>query len=82
MILEGIKLTALGMMVVFSFLVFLVLVMKATASILRQNTKDEQALLAAKKAAKTPARPPEPPKKDPVPVIAAAISAHRSQGQG
>lgn len=80
MIIEGLKLTILGMGVVFCFLVLLLLLIILSAKLLAPFTEKEISLATAKK----PARPRKKPASSgdnlkQTAIISAAVAAHRAQ---
>ncbi len=78
MIIEGLKLTLLGMVVVFAFLVLLVLVVKLSTKILKPFTDREASALGALKSRKTWPSSARDDRKI-MAVISAAVAAHRGR---
>lgn len=80
MIIEGVKLTCLGMGVVYLFLGLLVVVIHLTSRLLRPFTAREEAIyLAAPEKKKVPQRRPDDQQQRLLAVISAAIAAHRAK---
>ncbi|MDM8551615.1 OadG family protein [Desulfobacterales bacterium HSG2] len=77
MIIEGVKLTLLGMVVVFSFLILLILVIRLSAKLLKEYTAKEAAEVAAPRRRKSVSSVEENRKL--VGIISAALAAHRAR---
>jgi oxaloacetate decarboxylase (Na+ extruding) subunit gamma len=80
MIIQGLKLTILGMGVVFSFLVVLLLLIFLASKLLAPFTEKEISLAAAKKPARPRKKPPSSGDNLKLTaVISAAVAAHRTR---
>lgn len=82
MIFEGFKLSAIGMLVVFSFLVLLVLVVVVFTEILKPYTQQEARELERLTRARSLRSRSPMDRSRLVAVISAAISAHRDRMRG
>lgn len=79
MIVEGVKLTLLGVGVVYLFLTLLVVVIKISSWVLRTYTKREEAAYMAVPVQKNTNRRAEDEQQRIMAVISAAIAAHRAR---
>ena len=79
MIIQGLKLTMLGMMVVFSFLGLLLLVMHLCVKLLKPYTQKEASLIASHKPSGFRKRVSPDTNLKLTAVISAAITAHRAR---
>ncbi|RJR17133.1 MAG: hypothetical protein C4582_13595 [Desulfobacteraceae bacterium] len=77
MIIEGLKLTIIGMSIVFAFLLFLIFVIKITAAVLKKSTRKEEELFNFKKIPITNGKAQEENNTKLLAVISASITAHR-----
>ncbi|MHB8763698.1 MAG: OadG family protein [Deferrisomatales bacterium] len=80
MIVEGLKLTVLGMAVVYLFLALLIAVINLSARLLRPWTERE-ALAAASAAARGRGASAQEKNRKVMAVIGAAVAAHRGRGR-
>lgn len=80
MIVEGLKLTFLGMLVVFAFLTLLVIVVRLSSKILKPLT-DKEALAFAFGTSKESRRSTDNVDRKLLAVISAAIAAHKRRTQ-
>ncbi len=79
MIIQGLKLTLLGMIVVISFLFLLLIIIHLSARLLKSYTLNEASAITSHKPSGTwKAKPPEDNHKLTA-VISAAIAAHRKR---
>ncbi len=78
MIIEGIKLTVIGMVVVYFFLVFMVMVIHLFSKLLKSFTEEEASLLDFQSVKKKKPLPAFDDKKITA-IISAAIAAHRAR---
>ena len=79
MIFEGLKLAIIGMLVVFSFLILLVLIVKISAVLLKPLTEKEERELMIRKRKKTARNRSMLGEGRLTAVISAAVAAHRSR---
>lgn len=79
MIIEGLKLTLLGMMVVYSFLGLLIIIAYLCAKILKPFTEREASAYAFQMRRKDHAISPAADQRKIMAVISASISAHRAK---
>lgn len=77
MIVQGLKLTMLGMMVVFSFLILLLIIIHLSAKLLKPYTEKEAAPVISKRPMVARDIPPSEDNKKLIAIITAAIEAHR-----
>ena len=78
MIIEGLKLTLLGMAVVYAFLGLLVVIVHLSARLLKPFTEKEATAYEFKARRKVSALPPSEDKRKIMAVISASVSAHRA----
>jgi len=78
MIIEGLKLTFLGMAVVFSFLGLLVVIVHLSARLLKPITEKEATAYEFHARRKVRALPPSEDKQKIMAVISASVSAYRA----
>lgn len=78
MIIEGIKLTVIGMVVVYVFLVLMVMMIHLFSKLLKSITEEEAALLDFQSRKKKKPSPAYDNKKITA-IISAAIAAHRAR---
>ncbi|OGP58494.1 MAG: hypothetical protein A2V65_04265 [Deltaproteobacteria bacterium RBG_13_49_15] len=79
MIIEGLKLTLLGMMVVYAFLGMLVVIANLSAKIFKTFTEREASAFAFQMRRKDHAVPSVPDQRKIIAAISASISAHRTR---
>lgn len=79
MIIQGLKLTMLGMGVVFCFLVLLMLLIYLLSKLLAPFTEKEISLATAKKPARPGNKPSSGDKLKLTAIISAAVASHRAQ---
>ncbi|MBU1342909.1 MAG: OadG family protein [Proteobacteria bacterium] len=79
MIIQGLKLTLLGMMVVFSFLILLLIIIHLSAKLLKPFTKKEASALTSHKPSRAREKKTTDDNLKLTAIISAAISAHRSR---
>ncbi|MCP4722503.1 MAG: OadG family protein [Desulfobacteraceae bacterium] len=77
MIVQGLKLTILGMMVVFSFLILLLIIIHLSAKLLQPYTEKEAAPVISKRPLVPREIPPSEDNQKLISIITAAIEAHR-----
>jgi oxaloacetate decarboxylase (Na+ extruding) subunit gamma len=78
MIIEGLKLTLLGMAVVYAFLGLLVVIVNLSARILKPFTEKEATAYEFKTRREVSTLPPVEDKRKIMAVISASVSAHRA----
>ncbi|WP_299981295.1 OadG family transporter subunit [Desulfobacula sp.] len=79
MIVEGLKLTMLGMMVVSSFLVLLLIIIHLSAKLLKPYTEKETSLVTSHRPSGTGEGTSPDDNRRLTAVISAAIAAHRAR---
>ena len=79
MIVQGLKLTMLGMGVVFSFLVLLLIVIHLSAKLLKPYSEKEASPVTSLRSPSARAGKPPEDNRRRIAVISAAIAAHRSR---
>ena len=79
MIIQGLKLTLLGMMVVFSFLFLLLIIIHFFAKLLKPYTQKEASALTSHRPSVTWNKKPPGDNHTLIAVISAAIAAHRKR---
>jgi len=79
MIIQGLKLTLLGMTVVFSFLLLLLVIIHLFAKLLRPYTLKEASTITSHRPSTTVSA--KPPEDNPrlIAIISAAVAAHRKR---
>ncbi len=78
MIVQGLKLTMLGMGVVFSFLVLLLIVIHLSAKLLKPYSEKEASLVTSHRPSSAMAGKPSEDNLRLIAIISAAIAAHRA----
>lgn len=79
MIIQGLKLTLLGMIVVFSFLVLLLIIIHLSAKLLKPYTLKEASAITSRRPPTTGNPPPPEDNLRLTAVISAAIAAHKKR---
>jgi len=79
MIVQGLKLTTMGMIVVFSFLVLLLIIIHLSAKLLKSYSEKEASLVISRKPLRAMDRMPSDDNQKLTAIISAAIAAHRER---
>jgi sodium pump decarboxylase gamma subunit len=79
MIVQGLKLTMLGMMVVFSFLFLLFMIIHLSTKLLKSYTEKEASLVTSPRPSRVRDIQPPDYNQKLIAIISAAIAAHRSR---
>ncbi len=79
MIVQGLKLTMLGMMVVFSFLVLLLIVIHLSTKLLKHYSEKEASSFTSRRPSGAWERKSPDDNRKLIAIISAAIAAHRSR---